>query len=115
MPVLLYADVHIPRAVTVALRLAGADVLTAQEDGAITLPDPDLLDRASALGRTLVTFDDDLLTEAARRQRQGIPFAGVVFAHPSRVSIGDCVRELALIAKAGQPSDLADLVVFLPL
>ena len=32
-----------------------------------------------------------------------------------RVSIGDCVRELALIAKAGQPSDLADLVVFLPL
>jgi len=82
MPVPLCADAHIPRAVTVALRLAEVDILTAQEDGAITLPDPDLLDRAYALGRTLVTFDDDLLTEATRRQRQGIPFAGVVFATP---------------------------------
>ncbi len=115
MPVPLYADAHIPRAVTVALRLAGADVLTAQEDGAITLTDTDLLDRASALGRTLVTFDDDLLVEATRRQREGMSFAGVVFAHPSRISIGDCVRELVLIAQVGEPSDLADSVVFLPL
>ena len=33
MTVALYMDVHIPRAITVQLRLSGVDVLTAQEDG----------------------------------------------------------------------------------
>lgn len=32
MPIRLYMDVHIPRPVTVGLRLRGVDVLTAQED-----------------------------------------------------------------------------------
>jgi len=44
MSIGLYMDVHIPKAITIGLRLRGVDVLTAQEDGAITLPDADLLD-----------------------------------------------------------------------
>jgi hypothetical protein len=36
MPVALYMDAHIPRAITVGLRLRGVDVLTAQEDNAAT-------------------------------------------------------------------------------
>ncbi len=115
MPVALYADAHIPRAVSVGLRLAGVDVLTAQEDDAATLPDPALLDRATALERALVTFDDDLLVEATHRQRQSIAFSGLIFAHPSRISIGDCIRDLILVAQAAEPGDLANMVVFLPL
>ena len=45
MAVALYMDVHIPRAITIGLRLRGVDVLTAQEDNAATLLDPALLDR----------------------------------------------------------------------
>ena len=51
MPVGLYMDHHVPRPVTSGLRLRGVDVLTAAEDGADRLSDPDLLDRGSALGR----------------------------------------------------------------
>ena len=36
-------DVHVPRAVTTALRLRSIDVLTAQEDGAAQLDDDRLL------------------------------------------------------------------------
>ena len=50
-------DVHVPGQVTRGLRLRGVDVLTAQEDGTTTFPDPDLLDRATALGRVLFTQD----------------------------------------------------------
>jgi len=32
-----YMDVHVPRAITSALRLRGIDVLTAQEDGSAEL------------------------------------------------------------------------------
>jgi Domain of unknown function (DUF5615) len=53
MPVSIYMDVHVPRAITVELRRRVVDVLTAQDDGAARLPDPELLDRSSALGRVL--------------------------------------------------------------
>ena len=62
-------DVHVSAAIPEGLRLRGVDVLTAQEDGRRRLPDPELLDRATALGRVLFTQDDDLLREAAERQR----------------------------------------------
>lgn len=47
-------DVHVRRAVTEGLRLRGVDVLTAQEDGASLLKDPELLERAASLGRVFV-------------------------------------------------------------
>jgi hypothetical protein len=50
MPVALYMDQHVPRAITTGLRLRGIDVLTALEDGASDVDDPELLDRASAGG-----------------------------------------------------------------
>ena len=114
MAVALYMDEHIPRAITLGLRLRQVDVLTAQEDHSDSLPDPALLDRATALGRVLVTFDDDFLDEAARQQNQGIPFAGILYGHPLRISVGPCVNDLELVAKAGRPEELANHVQYLP-
>jgi uncharacterized protein with PIN domain len=115
MAIALYMNQHVPRAVTVELRLRGVDVITAHEDGASRMDDPELLDRAGELGRVLFTRDDDLLTEATRRQREGIPFRGVIYAHQLRVSIGTCVHDLEIIAKAGEPEDLMNRAEFLPL
>lgn len=111
----LYMDQHVPRAITLGLRLRGIDVLTAFEDNASTLDDPDLLDRATQLGRLLFTQDDDLLAEGARRQQLGIAFSGVVYGHQLRVSIGQCVSDLELLAKLGTPDDATNRVIFLPL
>jgi hypothetical protein len=108
-------DVHVPAAITIGLRLRGADLLTAQEDGMSRLADPELLDRATELGRVLVSQDQDLLVEAARRQREGIGFAGVLFAHQMRITIGDAISSLELIAKAAEPEDLESQVIHLPL
>ncbi len=114
MPLALYMDQNVPRGITLGLRLRNVDVLTAFEDGASDVDDPELLDRASALGRVLFSHDD-LLTEAARRQVAGIPFGGVIYAHQLRVSVGACIDDLALIATAGEPEDLRQHVLFLPL
>jgi uncharacterized protein with PIN domain len=115
MPLAFYMDHHVPRAITLGLRLRGVDVLTSYEDGASELEDVTLLDRASAWGRVLFTRDDDLLAEAAKRQREEIPFHGVIYAHQLRVSIGRCVQDLEILAKAGEPADLLNGVIFLPL
>ncbi len=114
MPLAFYMDQHVPCAITVGLRLRGVEVLTAYEDGAGELEDVKLLDRASQLERVLFTRDDDLLAEATKRHRGGLPFYGIVHAHQLRVSIGRCVEDLELIAKAGEPADLMDQVIFLP-
>ena len=91
-------DMHIRRAVTSALRLRSVDVLTAQEDGAAELDDDLLLQRATDLGRVLVSQDEDLLREGARRLRDGTRFSGIVYAHQLRVTVGQMVEDLELIA-----------------
>lgn len=115
MSVALYIDVHVPSAITNGLRLRGVDVLTSQEDGTREHADPVLLDRATALHRLLFTRDEDLLREAAQRQERRETFAGVVYAHQLRVSIGQCIQDLAVIALAGEPEDFANRVEYLPL
>jgi hypothetical protein len=108
-------DQHVPRAITMGLRRRGVDVLTAHEDGSHELSDPDLLDRASQLNRVLFTRDSDLLAETAQRQQEGTHFAGVIYAHQLRVSIGKCVEDLEIIAQTGESQDLANTFIFLPL
>ncbi len=115
MSIALYMDEHVHRAITVALRLRGVDVVTAQEDGRRNTPDDVLLDRAGELQRVFFTQDEDLLIEAARRQRDGIPFVGVIYAHQLRVTISVCVHDLELIAKAATLEELANRVEYLPL
>ena len=66
----LYMNQHVPRAITEGLRLRGIDVITAYEDGASDMGDPELLDRAAELGRVLFTQDDDLLAEAIPNDKE---------------------------------------------
>ena len=115
MPLALYMDVHVPRAMTNGLRRRGVDVMTAQEDGdAATFDDPRLMDRATALNRPLYTQDDDLLAEAHRRQTEGMSFAGVIYSHQLHSPIGRCVNDLEIIAKACEIDDLMNRIEFIP-
>ena len=111
----LYMDVHVPAAISRALRRRGVDVLTAQEDGAARFPDPDLLDRAAEIGRIVFTRDSDFLAEGVRRQRGEIPFATIMYAHQQHVTIGRCVDDLAMLALASTPEEATGQIVYLPL
>jgi predicted nuclease of predicted toxin-antitoxin system len=115
MSIPLYMDEHFPHVITVMLRERGVDVLTAQEDGTRGIPDPDLLDCATELGRALVTSDHDFEAEAARRQSAGIWFAGVVYIRINAVRFVRCADELELISIVGEPADLANLLRYVPL
>ena len=108
-------DVHVPRPITESLRLRGVDVLTAQDDSMADQPDDVLLARATELGRIVFTMDADFYRESARLQVAGVHFAGVIYAHQLSVTIGDCVRDLELSAKAGEPDDFVDRIERLPL
>jgi len=108
-------DVNVPLAVTTALRLRSIDILTAQEDGAAQLDDERLLRRATKLDRILVSQDEDLLREGARQLREGGNFSGVVYAHQLRVTIGQMVEDLELIATATSKEEWYGRIEYLPI
>ena len=109
MSVALYFDVHVRGAVTEGLRLREVDVLTAQEDGAATMDDPVLLDRAMALGRVVFTQDEDFLAIHA----QGDEHAGIIYCHQHKYSLGELVRLLLLVWEAYDPEELRNKVEYL--
>jgi hypothetical protein len=74
---LLYADEDCPLPAVEELRRLGHDVLTAQEDGRSGANDPDILARAHALNRAVVTYNRRHLE---RLHRQGLAHSGIVSA-----------------------------------
>ena len=108
-------DHNVPRSITNGLVLRGVDVIAAFDDDMHTVNNATLLRRATKLDRVLFTFDDDLLGEATASLANKVSFTGVIYAHQLRISIGQCIHDLELIAKAGEPEDLTDTVLFLPL
>lgn len=108
-------DHNVHGAITRGLRLRGIDVLTAEEDGSAALPDDQLLQRATNLGRVLFSQDQDLIREARNLQAAGEFFAGVVYAHQIRVTIGTCVNDLTAIASCFDPAEMHRQLLFLPI
>jgi hypothetical protein len=114
MGVMLYMDVHVPQPLTDQLRRRGVDVLTAIEDHYAERSDEELLERASTLGRVVFTQDIRFKALAEHWQRQGRPFAGLVFGHQLGATLGQFVKDLELIARASEPAEWLNTIDHLP-
>jgi hypothetical protein len=114
MTIQLYMDHHVKAAVTEGLRNRGVDVLTCAEDGTDQSDDDHILERATQLGRTVFTQDDDFLALADEWLRNGREFAGVIYAHQLGITIGQAIRDLELIAKVLEPVEMKNRIEFLP-
>ena len=115
MPLRIYTNHNVFGQIVRGLRRQGVDVLTAYEDGAHELDDVALLHRAARLERVLFSQDDDFLAVTARWLRDGKEFPGLVYVHQRRLAIGTVIENLELLAKASEPEDLQNQVVYLPL
>src|SRR5436305_7338232 len=85
----LYADEDFPLPAVEELRRLGHDVVTVQEDGRTATPDPDVLARAHALGRAVLTHN--------RRHYEGLHRQGA--AHSGILSATQGTDHLALAAR----------------
>ncbi len=112
--VTLYMDHHVPVAITEGLRMRDVDVLTAEEDGTARLEDELLLDRTTSLGRALYSQDEDFLAITRRWLQAGRDFAGLVYAPQLAISIGQAVRDLELIVKVLDASEMRNRVEYIP-
>ena len=106
---------QVTAAITRGLRRRGVDVLTTEEDDAADWDDEVLLERATHLERTIFTQDDDFLVLGHQWQGSGRRFAGIVYAHQLRVTIGQAIRDLELIAKIMTVGEMRNRIEFLPI
>ena len=91
------------------------DVVRAQDVGLSTTSDPDILARAAAEGRILLTHDRDTMPNFAYdRVRAGQPMPGV-FVVSDLIPIGPAIDEILLAVKCFTPEGCKDLVRFFPL
>src|SRR5262245_8479099 len=88
MPVRLYLDVHVDKAIHDQLRLRDVDVLRAQDDSAAEFTDDRLLLRAMELGRLLFTQDVRFKALAEEWKRTGMQFNGLLFGNQLGVTVG---------------------------
>ncbi len=90
------------------------DVVRVQDVNLRTRPDAEILEWAAQHGWVLVSVDKKTLAQPAwERVAQGLPMPGVALLLP-RLTIGQAIDELELLALAGNPSDLRNLVIYLP-
>ena len=109
-----YMDHSVHGAIVRGLRRRGVDVLTAQEDDYHAMPDPSIIDRATELGRIAFSQDRDFLRDGTRRQREGVPFYGVIYARQDG-PIGTYIEDLHVISELEGLENLHGIVRYLPM
>ena len=96
MPVRLYLDVHVDKAIHDQLRLRGVDVLRAQDDDAAEMVDDKLLQHATDLGGLVFTQDIRFKAMAEEWQRAGKSFSGLLFGNQLGVKRTEVVATSAV-------------------
>jgi len=113
----LVSDEDVPGTIVSELRRRqpGLDVVRVQEVNLRRTPDPEVLAWAAHQGRQVFTRDSNTMTaHAYDRVVRGLPMLGL-FVISQRMSIGQAVSELEVVALASEPHEWHDQVIFLPL
>ncbi|MEX2172875.1 MAG: DUF5615 family PIN-like protein [Pirellulaceae bacterium] len=115
MSLAYYFDHHVPFAICEGLRSRSIDILTTVDDGSEHWSDEAILQRATELGRLVFTQDADFLAIGCEWVKSRRHFAGLVYGHQLRITIGQAIRDLELIAAVMTPGAMRDRVEWLPL
>ena len=78
------------------------------------MDDDQILACATQLERSVFTQDDDFLSLVDEWLRSGRDFAGVIYAEQLGITIGQAIRDLELIAKVLEPTEMKNRIEFLP-
>jgi hypothetical protein len=85
--------------------LADVDIVTAHQAGLSKAPDPELLEWAAVQERVVLTHDRRTMPNQAKNQiRQGMRMCGIVVV-PKRLSLGETINDLVLIASCSLPDN----------
>lgn len=112
---LIDEDVHGDIVDGLRRRQPAVDLVRVQDVGLRSTPDPGILEWAAWQGRVVVSVDKKTLAvDAWDRVAHGLPMPGVAILRVL-LTIGQAIDELELIAVVGDPDDIRNQVIYLPL
>jgi predicted nuclease of predicted toxin-antitoxin system len=106
----IYADENVESSVIEGLRRRGIEVISALELGYLSKPDDFHIKKAYEMKAVILTHDIDFLRIASRPD---FNHSGIIFSHPEKISIGQCIREVELITKILTEKDMVNHIEFL--
>jgi predicted nuclease of predicted toxin-antitoxin system len=101
-PIRYHLDEHMDPDIAVALRKAGIDVTTSEDQGLLSRPDEQQWEVVRAQGRVLITDDQDFLVMASST----LDHPGVVYCRRTKHTMGDMIRFLVLCHGVYDPSEM---------
>jgi hypothetical protein len=105
----LYFDENVETAVADQMQARGIECVTVLDLDLLGDSDENHLQRATAMGYVLCTYDSDY----TRLHAEGVPHAGIVFAIQRSTTIGDWVRGLEVICGVMSAEEMQNHIEYL--
>jgi predicted nuclease of predicted toxin-antitoxin system len=94
----IYTDESVDVAIAKGLQRRGIDAFSARERDKFGLTDEEQLIFAKEEKGAIFTHDADFLRIAVRWVNEGKTHCGVIYCHQTAYGIGDCIRNLKILA-----------------
>lgn len=104
----IYVDESVNAAVAEGLKRRGIIAFSAKELGKVGITDEEQLEIAIQNRAAIFTHDADFLRAATRKSHWGI-----IYVHQRKLSVGECIRTLKVIAETTEPEEIKNKVLFL--
>ncbi len=109
----IYTDENVDVRVAEGLRKRGVMASSAVEKGMIGVPDSEHFKFAASHKSVIFTHDHHFIEIANELVKEGSPHFGVIFAEMNKLTLGECVRRLALYADVLSDDEMKNQVEFL--
>jgi predicted nuclease of predicted toxin-antitoxin system len=84
------------------------EVFSAKEIGKLGLTDEQQINVATTHKAIIFTHDTDFLRMASKREHPGI-----IYVHQQKLSIGECIKRLKVIAESKSLEEMCNQIIFL--
>lgn len=103
----LHFDESADARIIAGTRRRSIDCVTAADEGLLGASDAEHLQRATQLGRVVVTSDADFLRLVHERLEAGLSFPGLIFIQ-NGTAVGHAVRGIETICTVFEAADMVD-------
>ncbi len=108
MPLKIYADESVNTAIVEGLKRRGVNAFSAKDLGKLGLSDEDQVKTAIQNQAVIFTHDVDFIKIAINKRHSGI-----IYVHQQKLTIGECIKKLKLMAETKTTQEMANQIVFL--
>ncbi len=109
----IYTDENVDVRVAEGLRKRGITAFSAQEKGMIGATDVEQFRFASDMHAVIFTHDHHFITIAQLLKQQSRGHWGVIFGEMHKLSIGECIKRLALYGNILSAEEMKNQIEFL--